>query len=216
MLSTLGVRSDGGEPFHVRPACRNNQRRQIHGSPSLLRSAHARHNPPRSVVAGSRCPTTARRLSTTFLLGLTGSERHASASSPPPAATQTAKANSFERAFGARAETSVLSLFGHDPWGHGDPRMLLEQDVVYVGGGSTANLLAVWRLHGLPDVLAEAAAQGVILAGVSAGMNCWFEGSSTDSFGPLAPWPTGSDSSTRRRVRTTLASRAAARSNWTG
>jgi len=93
----------------------------------------------------------------------------------------------FETAFATRARTSVLSLFCREPWGYTDPRMLLEQDVVYVGGGSTANLLAVWRLHGLPDLLREAAAQGTVLVGISAGMNCWFEGSSTDSYGPLAP-----------------------------
>jgi dipeptidase E len=62
------------------------------------------------------------------------------------------------------------------------------QDVFWVGGGSTANLLAVWRLHGLDVLLRAAYARGAVLAGVSAGMNCWFEGSTTDSFGPtLAP-----------------------------
>ena len=60
---------------------------------------------------------------------------------------------------------------------------VLDQDVIYVGGGSTANLLAVWRLHGLDVVLREAWEQGVVLCGISAGMNCWFEGSVTDSFG---------------------------------
>jgi dipeptidase E len=59
---------------------------------------------------------------------------------------------------------------------------VLDQDVVYVGGGSTANLLAVWRVHGLDLVLREAWEEGVVLCGVSAGMNCWFEGSVTDSF----------------------------------
>jgi dipeptidase E len=63
-----------------------------------------------------------------------------------------------------------------------------EQDVFWVAGGSTANLLAIWRLHGLDDLLRGAFARGAVLAGVSAGMNCWFEGSTTDSFGPtLAP-----------------------------
>jgi peptidase E len=98
----------------------------------------------------------------------------------------------FLAAFEGRAETSVLSLFCHDPWGYTDPAMLLDQDVVYVGGGSTANLLAVWRLHGVPDILRTAASRGTILAGISAGMNCWFDASSTDSFGrPLAPLPDG-------------------------
>lgn len=97
----------------------------------------------------------------------------------------------FEDAFNGRAQTSVLSLFCHSPWGYQDPQMLLEQDVIYVGGGSTANLLSIWRLHGLPDILRDAAANGTILAGISAGMNCWFEQSSTDSFGPLAPLTDG-------------------------
>lgn len=93
----------------------------------------------------------------------------------------------FENAFAGKAETSVLSLFCQSPWGYQDPMMLLDQDVIYVGGGSTANLLAVWRLHGLPEILREAAGAGTILAGISAGANCWFEASSTDSFGPLSP-----------------------------
>ena len=82
----------------------------------------------------------------------------------------------------SRADTSVLRLFVRGPV---DLRsQVLSQDVVYVGGGNTANLLAVWRVHGLDEVLAEAVQAGVILAGLSAGMNCWFEGSVTDSFGP--------------------------------
>jgi dipeptidase E len=59
---------------------------------------------------------------------------------------------------------------------------VLAQDVIYVSGGSTANLLAVWRVHGLDEILREALAAGVVLAGMSAGMNCWFEACTTDSF----------------------------------
>lgn len=62
--------------------------------------------------------------------------------------------------------------------------LLLEQDVVWVGGGSVANLLALWRLHGLDKLLAEAWRAGVVLAGVSAGSVCWHIGGTTDSFGP--------------------------------
>jgi peptidase E len=61
---------------------------------------------------------------------------------------------------------------------------LLAQDVVWVGGGSVANLLAVWRTHGLDDVFAECWRAGVVLAGVSAGSLCWHVGGTTDSFGP--------------------------------
>ncbi len=60
------------------------------------------------------------------------------------------------------------------------------QDVLYVGGGSTLHLLALWRAHGLDQVIRQAWMSGAILAGVSAGMNCWFEASVTDSFGGLA------------------------------
>jgi dipeptidase E len=60
---------------------------------------------------------------------------------------------------------------------------VLSQDVVYVGGGNTAAMLAVWRAHGLDGILARAWTEGVVLCGLSAGMNCWFEESVTDSFG---------------------------------
>lgn len=89
-----------------------------------------------------------------------------------------------------RADASVLRLFQREAT---DLRShVLSQDIVYVGGGSTANLLAVWRVHGLDEILVEAARSGVILAGLSAGMNCWFDASVTDSFGPaLQPLPDG-------------------------
>ena len=71
------------------------------------------------------------------------------------------------------------------------PGALLDQDVIYVGGGSTANLLAIWRLHGVDDLLREAWERGVVLCGMSAGSLCWFEGGVTDSFGPLRPLADG-------------------------
>lgn len=61
---------------------------------------------------------------------------------------------------------------------------LLEQDVVWVGGGPVANLLAVWRVHGLDAVFRRVWEAGVVLAGVSAGSICWYVGGTTDSFGP--------------------------------
>lgn len=65
---------------------------------------------------------------------------------------------------------------------------LERQDVVWVGGGSTANLLALWRLHGLDEHLRRAWQAGVVLMGVSAGSICWHVGGTTDSFGlPLRP-----------------------------
>jgi len=65
---------------------------------------------------------------------------------------------------------------------------LLGQDVVYVGGGATGYLLAVWRMAGLDAVFREAWDRGVVLAGVSAGALCWFEAGLTDTLGqPLRP-----------------------------
>jgi peptidase E len=61
-------------------------------------------------------------------------------------------------------------------------RAVLELDVVFVGGGNTLSLLAVWRAHRLDEALREAWESGVVLCGVSAGMNCWFEQSVTDSY----------------------------------
>jgi peptidase E len=60
---------------------------------------------------------------------------------------------------------------------------LLAQDVIWVGGGSVANLLAVWRTHGVDEILRECWEQGVVLAGVSAGSICWYQGGPTDSYG---------------------------------
>lgn len=57
-------------------------------------------------------------------------------------------------------------------------------DLVWVGGGSTANLLALWRVHGVDTAMREAWENGVILGGVSAGSVCWHVGGTTDSFGP--------------------------------
>jgi peptidase E len=61
--------------------------------------------------------------------------------------------------------------------------LLLSQDLIYVGGGNTANMLAVWRAQGIDKLLREAWESGVVLSGMSAGANCWFEKSTTDSFG---------------------------------
>ncbi len=88
----------------------------------------------------------------------------------------------FYRALGGRCEARHLELFRRE---HADLAALLrEHDAIYVGGGNTASMLAVWRVHGLDRALRDAYEAGVVLAGVSAGAVCWFEGTVTDSFGP--------------------------------
>jgi peptidase E len=91
----------------------------------------------------------------------------------------------YERLRG-RTEMAHLHFFPWPPAGLRD--LVLSQDILLVTGGNTANALAVWRTHGFDDVLREAWQQGILLAGCSAGMICWFEHGVTDSFGPeLAP-----------------------------
>lgn len=93
----------------------------------------------------------------------------------------------FDDAFRTRhdCEPSVLPLFRRELDDGALRARLLGQDVVYVGGGNTANMLAVWRVHGVDRLLREAYDRGVLLCGISAGANCWAEASHTDSFGPL-------------------------------
>ena len=80
------------------------------------------------------------------------------------------------------AEVTHLELF---PQPNADPaEQLLGADLIWVGGGSVANLLAVWSVHGLPQLLEEAWLGGTVLGGVSAGSICWHVGGPTDSFGP--------------------------------
>ena len=133
------------------------------------------------VGGGKFCDGLAR-----FLVELTGKERPrmlyigtASAEDPFQAL------RSYER-FGAIAEVSRLEFF---PWPPEDLRStVLDQDLIFVGGGNTANMLAIWRLHGVDELLREALDAGVVLSGSSAGGICWFEHGVTDSFGPqLAP-----------------------------
>jgi peptidase E len=81
-----------------------------------------------------------------------------------------------------RYRASHLQLFPMP--NHDDLRAhLLAQDVIWVGGGSVANLVAVWKVHGIDEILHEAWQSGIVLGGVSAGSICWHSGGSTDSYG---------------------------------
>jgi peptidase E len=97
----------------------------------------------------------------------------------------------FYRAFANRCIATDLTLFDaptleRRPARTADlPAFVFQQDVFYVGGGNTANLLAIWRTHGLDRLLRKAFNAGAVLSGISAGMLCWFEGGLTDSFGGL-------------------------------
>jgi peptidase E len=117
-----------------------------------------------------------------YALDLTGKER------PRVLFVPTAVGDSSEAIVGFYERFEGLGELAHltfHPW---PPRELRERvlsfDAIDVSGGSTANLLAIWRVHGLDRILRDAWEQGVVLFGASAGMLCWFEAGVTDSFGP--------------------------------
>ena len=97
----------------------------------------------------------------------------------------------FYRAFSGRAMPTDLTIFD-PPFLPRQPAhtseiasFVADQDIIYVGGGNTANLLSMWRTHGLDRILRDAWIGGAILCGISAGMICWFRDGLTDSFGQL-------------------------------
>ena len=97
----------------------------------------------------------------------------------------------YDRLANSPAEVRHLSLF---PMPNvSDPEdLLMSQDIIFVGGGSVANMLAVWRVHGIDEIMRKAWHAGIVLAGSSAGGICWFTGGTTDSFGPrLRPFTDG-------------------------
>jgi dipeptidase E len=121
-----------------------------------------------------------------FVVGLAGRERPRVCFLGTASGDSADYAVAFYETYRERSQPSHLELFGvprPDPAG-----FLLSHDVVYVGGGNTANMLAIWRVHGIDEALREAWERGIVLAGSSAGSICWFEWGVTDSFGDeLAP-----------------------------
>lgn len=81
------------------------------------------------------------------------------------------------------AQPSWISLFGRVDSGWQD--IILQQDIIYVGGGNTRSMLALWKEWGMDEILRKAYEQGIVLSGLSAGMICWFNQGITDSVWPL-------------------------------
>jgi peptidase E len=112
-----------------------------------------------------------------FVLSLTGKEVPRICFLPTASGDPREQVTRFQERFSQwPCEPSILSLFhlGRDridPIAH-----ILSQDALYIGGGSMRNMLAIWREHGIEDAMRTAWERGIVLAGLSAGAMCWFEG----------------------------------------
>jgi dipeptidase E len=112
-----------------------------------------------------------------FVLSLTGKEAPRVCFLPTASGDPRDQVMRFHERFGDwPCEPTILSLFNLgrdriDPVAH-----ILSQDALYIGGGSMRNMLAIWREHGIDDTMRTAWERGIVLAGLSAGAMCWFEG----------------------------------------
>jgi peptidase E len=116
-----------------------------------------------------------------FLLDLVDSSSPRVCFIPTASGDSASYSDKFTTAFTAYgAQPSVLSLFYREV--DNIVEFLASQDVIYVGGGNTVNMLKIWEIHGVDAALHMAWENGVVLAGLSAGANCWFEAFTTDSY----------------------------------
>jgi dipeptidase E len=123
-----------------------------------------------------------------FVLGLTSAQEPRVLFLPTAAGDTTAQINAFQARFADRmCVPEHLSLFRLRETRRPLEEIVLDQDIIYVGGGSMRNLLAIWRAHGLDRLLLQAWRAGTVLAGLSAGAMCWFQAGITRSSGPPEP-----------------------------
>jgi len=117
-----------------------------------------------------------------YVLGLTGKPQPKLLFVPTAVAESAGAVVGFYERFRGRGDLNHLLTF---PWPPENLRELIfSQDAICVSGGSTANMLAIWKAHGIDALLRDAWERGIVLWGASAGMICWFEQGVTDSFGP--------------------------------
>ncbi len=120
-----------------------------------------------------------------FVLSLTQAKEPRVLFLPTASGDTTAQINAFKARFADRlCVAEYLSLFHLRDRTRTLAETVLAQDILYVGGGSMRNLLALWQAHGLDRLLLEAWRAGTVLAGLSAGAMCWFEGGVSRSSGP--------------------------------
>ena len=119
-----------------------------------------------------------------FVLSLTGAKEPRILFLPTASGDTTGQINAFHARFGDRpCVAEHLSLFNLRDAKEPLETTVLSQDIIYTGGGSMRNLLAVWQAHGLDRLLVRAWEAGTVLVGLSAGAMCWFEGGVSYSSG---------------------------------
>lgn len=119
-----------------------------------------------------------------YFLQQTGKERPSICFIPTASADDPTYTLHFYQEFTNQSSPSHLSLFA--PPTKDIESFILEKDAIYIGGGNTKNMLALWREWGLDAILKKAYDKGIVLGGLSAGMNCWYDTCVTDSlFGEL-------------------------------
>ncbi|RRD49557.1 peptidase E [Arachnia propionica] len=125
-----------------------------------------------------------------FLIDLTGKDRPTVCFAPTASRDEESFIELFRSAYGALGVRTTVLMLWEDA--ARSVEQLHEADLVVVGGGSSVNLMALWDAHGVSELLrARAGAGEVVLSGISAGGNCWFQGCVTTSFGPMRPWVGG-------------------------
>ena len=138
---------------------------------------------PRIVGLGGHGGTDdATRVLLAHVIGLTGVDAPRVLHVPTATGDSDGTIVRFYELYAGLGELDHLRFF---PWPPADLReLVLAQDALCIGGGNTANMLAIWRVHGFDRILREAWESGILLFGASAGMICWFEAGVTDSYGP--------------------------------
>jgi peptidase E len=125
-----------------------------------------------------------------FVLSLSGASEPRIVFLPTASGDTTGQINAFLQRFGDRdCVPEPVSLFRLRDADRSLREIVLDADIVYAGGGSMRNLLAIWRAHGLDELLVQAWRGGAVLAGLSAGAMCWFDAGVTRSSGPPEPLP---------------------------
>jgi dipeptidase E len=117
------------------------------------------------------------------IIELTGKTKPNALFIPTASSDASGYIETFETYYGKHfgCQTRILKLVENPPVFAEMAAMVLNSDLIYVGGGNTYKMMKLWRRLGLDDVLAQAASRGIILSGLSAGAICWFRYGHSDS-----------------------------------